>query len=278
MPHLRAAVEASLGPLYRVEREVRPVGGCRMFVAVEQPNGPELLVKVLPGELSLGLDLQVFERELLLLADRLTHAGLVPPRGVGRAAAHVYHTRPFVAGTTLRARLTRAGELPLRETVEILRGVLAALAHAHAAGVAHGDLRPENVLVMDGGTRVADAGIVTAVGRALPDGKAGERIGPGVAATLCGAAYLAPERRRDDAETTPRADMYAVGVIAHEMLMGAPPAPEEEPLEEVRSVPAWLGDLVRRCLAAKPEGRWADAGAAGAALAAGSRPSGGMRA
>src|SRR5438093_823624 len=194
MTELRAALQDALGPLYRVEREVRPVGDCRLFVALERPSGPELLVKVLPGQLSLAVDSGVFEREVLLLAPRLGQPGLVTPKGAGRAGSFVYHTRPFVAGTTLRAWLARHGEFPLRQAVTILRDVLAGLAHAHAAGVAHGDLRPEHVLLADDGSaQLADAGIVDAVGRSLPGGAPG--AAEVASAALCAAPYLAPEHR-----------------------------------------------------------------------------------
>jgi serine/threonine protein kinase len=233
------------------------VGNYRLFVAGERPDGPQLLVKVLPGTLSLAVDTALFEREVILLADRLGHARLIAPRGGGRAGSFVYHTRPFVEGTTLRASLVRYGELPLRQTVEILRDVLAALAHAHAANIVHGDLKPENVLLADGRAVVADTGIVGAVGRSQRSGA------PGMAsAALCTTSYVAPERRDGGAPTGPRDDMFAVGVVAHEMLTGRPPAADSEPLEEVRSVPAWLAELVRGCLAAEPAGRFADAGAA----------------
>src|SRR5207247_187385 len=159
---LRAALTHALGPMYRVEREVRPVGDCRLFVAREVPTGPELLVKLLPARLSLAVDSGVFEREVLLVADRLRHPQLVAPRGAGRAGAVVYHTRAFVAGTTLRAWLMRHGELP---------------------------------------------------------------------------------------------------------------APEAEPLEEVRSVPPGVAELVHRCLAPEPAVRWADAAAA---LASVNLPGGGV--
>src|SRR2546426_763389 len=218
MTDLRAALADALGPLYRVEREVRPVGDCRLFVAREVPTGPELLVKLLPARLSLAVDSGLFERELLLVADRLRHPQFVAPRGAGRAGAFVYHTRAFVAGTTLRAWLMRHGELPLRRTVEILRGVLAALAHAHAASVAHGDLKPENVLLADGGTLVADTGVVDAVGHSLTGGAAV------AGAALCAPPYVAPERR-DGGAPGPRDDMFAVGGLAHDMLTGQPPAP-----------------------------------------------------
>src|SRR2546426_12818612 len=111
MTDLRAALADALGPLYRVEREVRPVGDCRLFVAREVPTGPELLVKLLPAGLSLAVDSGLFERELLLLRDPLRHPPLVAPRRAGRAGAFVYHTRPFVSGPPLRARLPRHGGL-----------------------------------------------------------------------------------------------------------------------------------------------------------------------
>src|SRR5438093_1472343 len=206
---LRGALEDALGPTYRVEREVRPVGECRLFVAVGPPTDPELLVKVLPAELSLAVDAAVFEREVLLLGDRLGHAQLVPPRGSGRAGAFVYHARRFVEGTTLRAWLANHGEMPLRRVIEVLRDVLLALAHAHRGSIAHGDLRPENVLLTAGRVQVADTGIVDAVGRAVPSALAG-----GVGATLCAPAYLAPERRKNGGAGGPR---VARSVFARQM-------------------------------------------------------------
>jgi len=253
---LHAALESALGPIYRVEREVRPVGNCRLFVASNMADGTDLLVKVLPSTLSLAVDDQVFERELLLLGDRLTDARLVTPRTAGRAAAFVYHTRRFVAGTTLRNWITRNGDLPLRKAVDVLRDVLSALSQAHAEGVGHGDLKPENVLLGERETSVADTGVVGAVERSL-DGAP-----PGVAvAALCAPPYVAPERRDGTASgpATPAEDIYAVGVIAHEMLTSRPPAPESESLEEIRTVPTWLGELVRRCLAPRQADRWPNA-------------------
>ena len=266
MSELRFSLGAALGPAYMVEREVRPVGGCRLFVALEQPGGAELLVKVLPGELSLAVDPARFERELLLLGDRLGDSNLVAPRGCGRAGAFVYHTRRFVEGTTLRAWLGHHGELPLHRAVEILRSVLAALAHAHGKSVAHGDLKPENVLLADGQVLVVDTGVVDAIGRSLVSGA------PGAArAALCAPAYVPPAHGGGDngAGPGPGDDMFAVGVLAHEMLTGQPPLPESEALDEVRTVPSWFGDLIRRCLAAEPAGRWGDAAAALASLSRG---------
>jgi serine/threonine-protein kinase len=263
MSELRFALGAALGPVYMVEREVRPVGRCRLFVALEQPGGAELLVKVLPGDLSLAVDPARFERELLLLADRLRDPNLVAPRGCGRAATFIYHTRPFVEGTTLRAWLARHGELPLHRAVEILRIVLAALAHAHGKNLAHGDLKPENVLLADGRVLIVDTGVVDAVGRSQVSGT------PGAArAALCAPAYTPPARRaaENGAGPGPGDDMFAVGVLAHEMLTGQPPLPESEALDEVRTVPSWFGELIRRCLAPESAAHWGDAAAALALL------------
>src|SRR5256714_5252683 len=256
MADLRAALGHALEPGYRVEREVRPVGNCRMFVALEKSAGGGLLVKVLPGHRSLGVGPPRFRQHIWQLGRQLRHPGLVAPRGAGRAGSFLYHTRTFVEGTTLRAWLARHGELPLRQAVAVLRDVLAALAHAHAAGVAHGDLKPENVLLADGQALVADTGILGALAQALVDSAGGAAT---ATSTLCAADYLAPERRAGQSAPAARDDMFAVGVLVHEMLTGRPPSGDPEPLEEVRSVPDWLAELGRRCPGAGPTARWAGA-------------------
>ena len=208
---------------------------------------------ILKGTLAREEDVKRFRTEAEAAAS-LQHPAIVAIHEVGLHEGQHYFSMDFVEGTTLRATLTRDGEMPLRRTVEVLRGILAALAHAHAAKLAHGDLRPENVLLTDGGTVVADTGVVDALRGAFEGG------GPGaVCAALCAAAYLAPERRDGGAPAGPRDDMYAVGVILHEMLTGRPPGPEGESLEEVRAVPPWLADLARVCLNPDPSDRWPDA-------------------
>lgn len=204
MSDLRAALAEALGPLHRVEREVRPVGDDRLFVITQIPAGPELLVKVLPAATSLAIDERHFERELLLLADHLQHPNLVAPKGGGRAATCIYHARPFVAGTTLRAWMDRHGPLPLTRAVEVLRAVLAALAHAHAARVVHGDLRAESVLLGADGVMLADTGVGPLLGRT----------------------------------STRRNDMVALAALAHYMFSGR--RESDEPLARLRTLPPWL--------------------------------------
>jgi serine/threonine-protein kinase len=211
MSELRAALAAALGPLYRIEREVRPVGEYRLFVATQSENGTELLVKVLPAALSLGINDLQFERAVLLIGERLSHPNLVRPRGAGRAGSFVYHTRPFVPGTTLRAWIGNNGAIPLARAVDILRSVLSGLAHAHEADVSHGELKPENVLLADEGVLVADTGIASSLGK----------------------------------PATPRNDMAAVQLLAREMLSGLKPTIGQEPLERTRSLPLWLTEWLR---------------------------------
>src|SRR5262245_9281747 len=194
MSELRAALAEDLGPLYRIEREVRPVGDYRLFVATESQNGSELLIKVLPAALSLGINDLQFERAVLLLAEKLEHPNLVKPRGAGRAGSFVYHTRPFVPGTTLRAWIGNNGAVPLARTVEILRAVLDGLAYAHGLGIAHGELKPENVLLADAGILVVDTGLASALGK----------------------------------PATARNDMAAVQSLAREMLNGTKPTVRSE--------------------------------------------------
>jgi serine/threonine-protein kinase len=211
MSELRTALADALGPLYRIEREVRPVGEYRLFVATQSQDGSELLVKILPAALSLGINDQQFERAVLLVGERLQHPNLVRPKGAGRAGSFVYHTRPFVAGTTLRAWIGNNGAIPLSRAVEILRAILNGLAHAHAAEVSHGELKAENVLLADEGVLVADTGIASALGK----------------------------------PATPRNDMAAAQSLAREMLTGAKPTAGEEPLEQTRTLPLWLTEWLR---------------------------------
>src|SRR5438034_1255671 len=105
---LRGALEDALGPTYRVEREVRPVGECRLFVAVGPPTDPELLVKVLPAELSLAVDAAVFERGALLVGDRLSGARAAQERR-GRRAARRHVRRRGAAARNADRRASRRG-------------------------------------------------------------------------------------------------------------------------------------------------------------------------
>jgi serine/threonine-protein kinase len=211
MSDLRTLLAGALGPIYRVEREVRPVGEYRQFVVTTIPTGPALLVKVVPAATSLAIDAQRFERDILLLAERLRHPNLVAPKGAGRAGSFIYHTRPFVAGTTLHAWIAKNGQLPLARVVEIIRGILAGLAHAHSQGLAHGDLGTEYVLLGEDGVCIADVGLRRVLGHVA----------------------------------SPRNDMADFVRLMYEMLTGEAPREDGEPLERTRALPPWLGEWAR---------------------------------
>src|SRR2546425_1508873 len=176
---------------------------------------------------------------------------------------------PHIAGESLRARLTHERELPVGEAVRILRDVCDALAYAHSHGIVHRDVKPDNVLFSGRHALVTDFG----VGRAVADSTgAGALTWMGMA--LGTPAYMAPEQAGGDPNLDHRADLYAVGVLAYEMLTGRPPfiglSPQSllaaqvtgavEPVTRYReSVPPALSALVMRCLAKRPADRWQSA-------------------
>ena len=172
-----------------------------------------------------------------------------------------YYTMPFVDGESLRVRLMRVGPLPITETVGFLRDVAKALAYAHDHGVAHRDIKPDNILVSGGSATVADFGIAKAISAARGEVPGGTLTQVGT--SLGTPAYMAPEQAAADPATNHRADIYAFGCVAYELLAGRPPFVEKtpqrllaaqmgdkpQPVTELRpDTPAALADLVMRCL------------------------------
>jgi eukaryotic-like serine/threonine-protein kinase len=174
---------------------------------------------------------------------------------------------PFVVGESLRARLTKGGELPIGEAVRVLREVASALAYAHAAGIVHRDIKPENILISGGAAMVTDFGVAKALKDAAQSGGA-QLTQFGVA--LGTPAYMAPEQAAADPTTDQRADIYAFGAMAYELLTGSTPfagrpaqamlaahaieAPE--PVGRRRpAVPEALAALVMLCLEKRPADR-----------------------
>lgn len=221
-----------------------------MFVVTGEPVAPVLLARILPFELSIAMDPARFEREVIMLTPRLDHPHLVGPHGAGTAGRFLYHTRPFLEGTTLRAVLQRRGELPLHHAVQVLRDVTGAVARAHANGVLHGDLRPENVLMTDAGALVVDTGIAGAAAAAI------RRNHPAaLALDLSDPVYRAPELRTGIPLWSEQTDIFALGAMGYEMLAGKPPVREPEPLGGRRSITPGLGQLMLQCLSERPEDR-----------------------
>jgi len=285
MTDLRDRLQAALGSAYRIEEELGGGGMSRVFLAEETALGRKVVVKVLPPEMAAGVNIERFRREIQLAAS-LQHPHIVPLHAAGQAGDLFYYTMPLVEGESLRAKLAREGELPVAETVRILRDVVDALAYAHAHGVVHRDIKPDNVLISGEHAVVMDFGVAKAVSAA-----SGEATLTSLGVALGTPAYMAPEQAAADPHVDHRADLYAVGAMAYEMLCGRPPfsgmTPQAmlaahvtqvpQPISGQRpAVPQALNALVMRCLEKKPADRVQRAAELLGQLQAMTTPTGGM--
>ena len=274
---LRERLDAALAGQYLLERELGGAGMSRVFVARELALGRRVVIKALPPELGAGLDAERFRREIQLHA-ALQHPHVVPVLAAGSAGGVPYYTMPFVDGESLRERLARAraagAPLPIAEAGRILHDVADALAHAHAQGVVHRDVKPDNVLLGGRHALVTDFGVAKAIVACQaggdPDGADDGTQTTGAGLAIGTPAYMAPEQVAADPAVDHRADLYAFGVLAYEMLAGTPPFAGRPasallrahltelppPLGERRpGLPAPLAELVMACLAKRPEER-----------------------
>jgi hypothetical protein len=274
---LRARLQHTLSGSYTIERELGGGGMSRVFVAEEMRLKRQIVIKVLSPELAQGISVERFEREIQLAAS-LQQANIVPVLSAGDTDGLPWFTMPFVEGESLRVRLAR-GPLSTTETIGVLRDVTRALAYAHSRGIVHRDIKPDNVLLSAGTAVVTDFGIAKAISAA--------RTGPSnatltqVGTSIGTPAYMAPEQAAGDPEVDFRADIYALGCMAYELLAGQPPfagrtaqrvlaahmgeAPRN--IGELRpDLPIHLRDLVMQCLAKDPDGRPQSAAELGRAL------------
>lgn len=260
---LTESLQQSLGGGFRVTREIGGGGMSRVFVIEDIALGRENIAKVLHPDMPAGTNVERFRREIHVAAT-LSHPHIVPLLSAGETNGLPYFTMPFVKGESLRARLSREGELPVADSVHVLRDVALALAHAHSRGVVHRDIKPENILLTGGSAVVTDFGVAKALDQAAPAAgmtSAGFAIGT--------PAYMAPEQAAADPHVDHRADIYAFGIVAYELLTGEPPfrGPAQQVLvaqatqeaealhRRRRGVPVVLESLVMRCLAKRPADR-----------------------
>jgi tetratricopeptide (TPR) repeat protein len=272
---LQHQLQATLGDSYAIERELPPGGMSRLFLAVERSLDRQVVVKLLPPEFASELNAQRFQREMLVTA-KLLHPHILPVLSAGARDGLLYYVTPYVTGESLWHRLSRDGALMIDEAARLLREVTSALAFAHQQGVIHRDLKPGNILLQHGHVLLADFGIARALQKASRD-SGGERLtitGERLTTTGLGLGtpgYMAPEQLAGDADVDARADLYALGVVAYEMLAGRLPfvghAPgrllvaqmtQEPPsLSSVNShVPDELSSVVMRCLRREAAERW----------------------
>jgi len=222
---LRSQLQASLGSAFAIERELGGGGMSRVFVALEARLSRRVVIKVLNPELVQGLNAQRFEREILLAAS-LQQANIVPVLAAGDVDGLPYFTMPFVEGESLRTRLDGSG-LPIGDVLAILRDVAKALAYAHARGIVHRDIKPDNVLLSGGTAVVTDFGIAKALSASRTAGTGGTLTQMGTA--IGTPAYMAPEQVAGDPNIDHRVDLYALGCMAQELLTGKSPFADRTP-------------------------------------------------
>ena len=249
-----------------MERELGGGGMSRVFVAEDRALERPVVIKVLHPELAAGVNVDRFKREVQLLA-RLQHPHIVPILSAGEADGLPYYVMPFVRGESLRARLER-GPLAPSEAAGLLADVAKALAAAHAEGVVHRDIKPDNILVSGGAAVVADFGIAKALSSARLREDAGSLTSLGT--SLGTPAYMAPEQVAGDPDVDARADIYSLGCVAYEALTGASPFAGKTPQQMLAAqvievpppiasrrdgIPPALAAVVMKCLEKEPANR-----------------------
>jgi serine/threonine-protein kinase len=239
-----------------------------VYLAEDLKHHRRVAVKVLRADLAATLGPDRFLREIAIAA-RLSHPHILPLHDSGEAEGFLYYVMPYIEGQSLREKLLREGELPIGDAVRILRDVADAIAYAHKQGVVHRDIKPENVMLSDRHAMVTDFGVAKAVSEAT-----GRQNLTTAGVALGTPIYMAPEQAAADPHTDHRADIYAFGVVAYELLAGRPPFTGATPQSVLAahvtmapdavtkyraSIPPALAALVMRCLEKRPADRWQSA-------------------
>ncbi|HVA58494.1 MAG: serine/threonine-protein kinase [Gemmatimonadaceae bacterium] len=274
MTDATARLALALASRYRLDRQIGAGAMATVYLAQDLKHHRPVAIKVLKPQLTATLGGERFLREVEISA-RLTHPLILGLFDSGELGGFLFYVMPYVEGESLRARLDREGPLPVAEACHILRDVADALAYAHRHGVVHRDIKPDNILLADGHAMIADLGVAKAVSDASADDLTRARLTmPGT--TVGTPAYMAPEQAAADPDIDARADLYAFGVVAYEMLSGRPPftgattqqvvaahvSRAPEPLAKFRAgLPTAVEALVMQCLEKDPAKRPRDAGA-----------------
>ena len=257
MTEFRDRLQAALAPDFQLVRELGGAGMSRVFVATEAALGRTVVVKVLPPDLAAGVNVERFRREIQLAA-QLQHPHIVPLLATGDDHGLLWFSMPYIEGESLRGALLRQQRLSPRDVVRILHDVVDALAYAHARGVVHRDIKPDNILTSGMHALVTDFGVAKALSAASPV-HGGTTTGMAIGTP----AYMAPEQLAADPAADHRVDLYAVGLLAYELLTGKSPftgtSPQatlaaqltqtpEPPHRSLSDVPESLSQLVMHCL------------------------------
>jgi len=267
MDDIRDDLEAALVGRYAGLREAGRGGMAIVFQADDVRHGRRVALKVLLPELSRSLSTDRFLHEIRIVA-KLTHPHILPLHDSGEAAGLLFYIMPFVEGETLRDRLERERQLPLEDTLRLAREIAGALGHAHARGIVHRDVKPENILLADGHALVSDFGIAHVLGAA-----AGARLTE-TGFSVGTPAYMSPEQGGADPRLDGRSDIYSLACVVYEMLGGEPPFTGPTPQAVIarhqmdpvprlrtirRTVPAGVEQAIARALSKTPADRFSTA-------------------
>jgi eukaryotic-like serine/threonine-protein kinase len=260
-------LRSALANRYRLERELGQGGMATVYLAHDLRHGRNVAIKVLRPELAAVIGAERFVREIRTVA-ALQHPHILGLIDSGEVNGTAYYVMPFVEGESLRGRLSREKQLPIADALRIATEVASALDYAHRHGIIHRDIKPENILLHDGQALVADFGIALAVSHA--GGTRMTETGMSIGTPF----YMSPEQAMGEREITGRSDVYALGCVLYEMLLGEPPftgptaqaivakVMTEEPRPLVlrrKSVPPHVEAAVLTALAKLPADRFATA-------------------
>ncbi len=263
-----------IGDNYRVERELGHGGMATVYLCTDIRNGQQAAVKVLRPELGGVVTRERFFREIEF-ASELDHPRIPKVRDAGVTAGIPFYAMEYIEGESLRERLRRDGHFPVSEVARIAREIAKPMSYAHARGIIHRDVKPENVLLRGDDVFVLDFGVARAI-----IGSAGERL-TRTGITVGTPAYMSPEQVTAEKTLDYRSDIYSLGCVVYEMLGGAPPfkgaTPQvlmssrfTTPPPSLRSlqpdIPESVERTVARAMARVPAQRWDSAEEFAAAL------------
>jgi serine/threonine-protein kinase len=262
-PDLIDRLKKALGDRYNVVATVGR-GGNAMVYGAYDPSGKKVAIKVLHPELAVSVAADRFLREIRY-AGQLDHPHIAPLLDSGQDDYLLWYAMPFFHGETLRDALRRERMLPVDQAARIGAEALDALGHAHAHGLAHRDIKPDNILLAPEGTVLVDLGIARAIAQSGEDRvtRSGFVVGTEV--------YMSPEQAEGSPDIDGRTDLYSVGVVLFEAIAGRPPfsSPSAAAVLDMqqhhappdlrqlrRDVPPELSAAIGRALAKRREDRW----------------------
>ncbi|GMR14361.1 MAG: hypothetical protein BMS9Abin29_2613 [Gemmatimonadota bacterium] len=209
-------LQAALAQRYALEQQLEEGGMALVYLARDVKHSRKVAVKVLMPELAATVGPERFLREIEIAAG-LSHPHIVPLYDSGEAYGFLYYVMPYIEGESLRGLLDRNGALPPAEAIRLTKDVAEGLEYAHGKGVLHRDIKPANILLSEGHALITDFGVARAVGDAVS-----QRL-TSTGFTLGSTSYMSPEQAVGERNLDGRSDLYSLGCVLYELLVGEPP-------------------------------------------------------